>query len=180
MSLSFSGHWTPCGNDWGAVQDYLDGGLESHLDHMEIFQLTCQISNPLAVEAQRRKQARVPLLIQVQPLEAQGSSEGVEQRVARGSLSLSPPTICRPSRWAPSGCALSTKWGETVVWHCLCSWEEDRLVNHGLLELAFVSLVSLLCRTFSLVSSMLSDIVTSDGVTTKQSMKMSQTVSNYQ
>lgn len=28
----------------GAVEDYLDGGLESHLDHMEIFQLTCQIS----------------------------------------------------------------------------------------------------------------------------------------
>ncbi len=45
-------------------------------------------------------------------------------------------------------------------------------MNHGLLELAFVSLVSLLCRTFSLAeSSMLSD-----GVKTKQSLKMSQTV----
>lgn len=88
------------------------------------------------------------------------------------SLSFSPPPVCRPSRWAPSGCALSTKWGETVEWHCLCSGEEDRLVNHGLLELAFVSLVSLLCCTFSLVSSTLSDIVTLDGVT-KQYMKMS-------
>ncbi len=44
-------------------------------------------------------------------------------------------------------------------------------MNHGLLELAFVSLVALLC-TFSLAeSSMLSD-----GVKTKQSLKMSQTV----
>ncbi len=180
MSLSFSGHWTPCGNDWGAVQDYLDGGLESHLDHMEIFQLTCQISKSPGWEHRGGSRPVSRSSFRFSRWKHRAALRGLSSVwPAARSLSLSTHHL-QAVPLSPSGCALSTKWGETVVWHCLCSWEEDRLVNHGLLELAFVSLVSLLCRTFSLVSSMLSDIVTSDGVTTKQSMKMSQTVSNYQ
>lgn len=74
-------------------------------------------------------------------------------------LSLHPPFAGYPAEphqaevWVLNGGRL---------WHCLCSGEEDRFVNHGLVELAFVSLVSLHCRTFSLVSSTVFYSVISD------------------